>query len=91
MDRLQTAENNLAILGKERIKDKETINQLIAQNERIGEDVQGLIKNLQGEFQNKLENRISETVSRLMYEHEERINAQEEIKKNLDMRERITL
>lgn len=48
MDRLQTAENNLAILGKERIKDKETINQLIAQNERIGEDVQGLIKNLQG-------------------------------------------
>ena len=26
-----------------------------------------------------------------MYEHEERINAQDEIKKNLDMRERISL
>ena len=32
MDRLQTAENNLAILGKERIKEKETINSLISQN-----------------------------------------------------------
>ena len=26
-----------------------------------------------------------------MYEHEERINAQEEIKKNLDLRERINM
>lgn len=49
------------------------------------------MRNLQGEFQNKLDNRISETVSRLMYEHEERIAAQEEIKKNLDMRERISM
>jgi hypothetical protein len=49
------------------------------------------VRNLQGEFQNKLDNRISETVSRLMYEHEERIAAQEEIKKNLDMRERISM
>ena len=60
-----------------------------SQNERIGEDVQVLIRNMQGDFQNKLETKISETVNRLMYEHEERVKAQEEIRKNLDMRERM--
>lgn len=91
MDRLQTAENNLLILGKERVKDKETINQLISQNDRMGEDMQSLLRNMQGDFQNKLENRISETVNRLIAEHEERVNSQEEIKRNLDMRERMAM
>lgn len=35
-----------------------------------------LIKNLQGDYQNKLESRVSETIKRLMNEHEERVNAQ---------------
>jgi hypothetical protein len=44
---------------------------------------------MQTDFQSKLENRIQETVNRLMIEHEERIRSHEEIKKNLDLRERI--
>ena len=40
---------------------------------------------MQGDFQNKLENRISETINRLIAEHEERVNSQEEIKRNLDI------
>ena len=45
---------------------------------------------MQADFQSKLENRVQETVNRLMMEHEERIRSYEEIKKNLDLRERIT-
>ena len=55
MDRLQTAESNLLVLGKERVKDKEKIKDLIVQNERIGKDIEVLVKNLQGDSQNKLE------------------------------------
>ena len=55
MDRLQTAESNLLVLGKERVKDKEKIKDLIVQNERIGKDIEVLVKNLQGDYQNKLE------------------------------------
>lgn len=90
MSRLATSESNLLLLGKEQVKDKEAISKLMAQNDRIGEDLQLLLRNMQADFQNKLENRVQETVNRLMMEHEERIRSQEEIKKNLDLRERIS-
>lgn len=45
---------------------------------------------MQADFQSKLENRVQETVNRLMMEHEERIRSYEEIKKNLDLRDRIS-
>ena len=70
MDRLQTAENNLLALGHERLKDKESITQLTIQNERMTENLQSLLRNMQGDFQTKLENCISETVNRLIAEHE---------------------
>ena len=48
-----------------------------------------MLRNMQADFQSKLENRVQETVNRLMVEHEERLRSQEEIKKNLDLRERV--
>lgn len=54
MDRLQTAENNLLALGHERLKDKESITQLTIQNERMTENLQSLLRNMQGDFQTKL-------------------------------------
>jgi hypothetical protein len=40
------------------------------------DNMQNLLRTMQGDFQNKLENRIQETVNRLIAEHEERVNAQ---------------
>ena len=76
-------------IKKEQVKDKEAIAKLLAQNDRLGEDLQLLLRNMQADFQSKLENRVQETVNRLMVEHEERLRSQEEIKKNLDLRERV--
>lgn len=70
MSRLATSESNLLLLGKEQVKDKEAISKLMAQNDRIGEDLQLLLRNMQADFQSKLENRVQETVNRLMMEHE---------------------
>lgn len=47
----------------------------MAQNDRMGEDLQLLLRNMQADFQSKLENRVQETVNRLMMEHEERIRS----------------
>ena len=66
MSRLATSESNLLMLGKEQVKDKEAIAKLMAQNDRIGEDLQLLLRNMQADFQSKLENRVQETVNRLM-------------------------
>ena len=66
MSRLATSESNLLMLGKEQVKEKEAIAKLMAQNDRIGEDLQLLLRNMQADFQSKLENRVQETVNRLM-------------------------
>ena len=42
------------MLGKEQVKDKEAIAKLMAQNDRIGEDLQLLLRNMQADFQSKL-------------------------------------
>jgi hypothetical protein len=44
---------------------------------------------MQNDLQGRLEGRVTEIVNRIVYEHEERVKAQEDIKKNLDLRERI--
>lgn len=69
MHRLNQSESNLLMLGKEQVKDKEAIAKLMAQNDRVGEDLQLLLRNMQADFQSKLENRVQETVTRLMQEH----------------------
>jgi hypothetical protein len=58
------------VIQKEQVKDKEAISRLLAQNDRMGEDLQLLLRNMQADFQSKLENRVQETVNRLMMEHE---------------------
>jgi len=57
-------------MKKEQIKDKEAIAKLMAQNERVGEDLQLILRNMQADFQGKLENRVQETINRLMAEHD---------------------
>lgn len=49
----------------------------MAQNDRLGEDLQLLLKNMQSDFQSRLEVRVQETVNRLMMEHEERLRSQD--------------
>jgi hypothetical protein len=46
-------------LGHEKVKDKEAINQLLIQSERMSENMQSLIRSMQGDFQSKLENRMT--------------------------------
>ena len=48
-----------------------------------------MLRTMQNDFQGRLENRVTEIVNRMVYEREERMTAQEDIKKNLDLRERM--
>lgn len=59
MARLNTSESNLLMLGKQQVKDQEAIAKLNAQNDRIGEDLQLLLRNMQADFQSKLETRVN--------------------------------
>ena len=42
---------------------------------RMAEDVKGLLSSMQADYDNKLENKISEVTTRLALEHDERIRS----------------
>lgn len=45
------------------------MNELILQNDKMSKDVETVLKNMHGDFQNKLEQRISDAINKLMNEH----------------------
>lgn len=89
LGRLQSVESNLLILGKEQLKDKESLAKQDNSVARITDDLNNLLRTMQSDFNNRLESRVTEIVNRMVYEREERMKQQDEIKKNLDIRERM--
>lgn len=43
----------------------------------MSKDIESLLRSMQGDFQNKLDQRISDAINKLINEHESRVNAQE--------------
>ena len=73
------------------MKDKEQVSRIDSSTSRIAEDLNILLRNMQSDIQYKLENRVSEMVNKIMFEKEERMRSQDEIRKNLDFRERLLM
>lgn len=69
----QALESNLFALTREQIKDKESIAKLESINSRLSEDLSQLLNNLNTDYNQKLEAKVTELVNRIVMEHEERI------------------
>ena len=44
-----------------------------------------MLNNIQQDYSNRLENKLTEVINRIVMEHEERVKAQDEIKSNLEI------
>jgi hypothetical protein len=53
------------------------------------DDLKSLLTNMQGDFQNKLETKVSDLVNRIVMEHVERQRSQEDIKQQVDTRGKL--
>lgn len=78
--RVMQIESNMIGLGKEQLKDRDTIGRLEVINQKITDDLRGLLSTMQNDYQNKLESRVTELVNRIVLEHEERKRADDDMK-----------
>lgn len=71
------------------MKERDEFNRLEAHNQRITEDIRTLLFSLQSDYSTKLESKVSELVTRIIMEHEERIRTHEEFRINIETRDRL--
>ena len=88
--RIQQLESNLIGLGKEQMKDRDSIARLEALNQKMTEDLKQLLNAMQSDFHSRLDSKISEVLNRIVIEHEERRRAEDDLKHQLEVRTKLT-
>lgn len=87
--RIQQIESNLIGLGKEQLKDRDSISRIEVLNQKITENLKDLLGSMQNDFDGKLETRVSDLVNRIVLEHEERLRAQEDVKSQVEQKTKL--
>ncbi|KAL4480269.1 hypothetical protein ABPG74_020785 [Tetrahymena malaccensis] len=87
--RMQQTEASILSITKEQSKDKDLLSQLEAYHAKMAEDVKVILNTLQSDYDNKLESKVTEIVNRIVMEHEDRIRQHDEMRTNIDMRDRL--
>jgi len=89
--KIQALESNIYSLTREQVKDKETITKLEAINSKLSQDLAQLLNNLNNDYNQKLDIRVTELVNRIVMEHEERVKNHEDFKQQVDIRDQINV
>jgi len=87
--RVQQLETNLIGLGKEQMKDRDSLSRMEALNQKITDDLKTLLQAIQTDYQTRLDSRITEVLNRIVIEHEERKRAEEDIKHQMEIRTKL--
>ena len=94
-DRLEkkvgSMEASILSMGREQMRDKETIARLEDVNARMNEDFKTLLTGMHNDYQQRLDNRVTEIVNRIILEHEDRMRSHEDLRLNFEMREKLAV
>ena len=86
---MQTLEANLYSLSKQQQTDKDIIARVEKANAQITNDLKTLLEQLSSDYEQRLDNKVSEMVNRVILEHEERVKSQDELKNHVDFRDKV--
>lgn len=87
--RIQQLETNLIGLGKEQMKDRDSIVRMEALNQKITDDLKQLLAAMQTDYQTRLDSKITEVLNRIIIEHEERKRSEEDLRHQMDIRTKL--
>lgn len=87
--RIQQLETNLIGLGKEQMKDRDSVVRMEVLNQKITTDLKQLLSSMQSDYQTSLESRVTEVLNRITIEHEERKRSEEDLKHQMDVRTKL--
>lgn len=76
-------------MKNEQKKDKDNVSRLEITSLRYNEDFKNVITSVQTEFQSRLEVKITDLVNRLLLEQEERLRSIDDIRYQIDMKEKL--
>ena len=82
-------EQGLDIVRNQFERERENVGRLELVNLRNNEEFKAAVASLQGDFGQKLEIRMTEMVNRMMQEQDERLRSMDEIRAQIDMKERL--
>ena len=82
-------EQNLQILKVDHSKEKENLGRVEINNLKNSEDFRGMLGQVNNELSNRLEVKITDLVNRLLSEQEDRQRHIEDVKYQIEMKERL--
>lgn len=89
-NRIQTLEQALLALGGEHEKNTRSIDRVEGGAFRLQEDMRVFFKQLQTDLQNKVEIKSGDLLNRLLQEQEERLRTHDDLKYNVELKDKMT-
>lgn len=87
--RIQQLETNLIGLGKEQMKDRDSVARMESLNQKMTDDLKQLLSAMQTDYQTRLDSKITEVLNRVIIEHEERKRSEEDLRHQMDIRTKL--
>ena len=87
--KMQQVEQNVYFMKADTSKDKENMSRLEIQGLRSNEDFRNLVSTVQGDFQTKLEVKMTDLVNRLLLEQEERLRSVDDVRYQMELKDKI--
>ena len=87
--KLMGLEQNVNLMGMEQRKEKENLGRMEVASLRNNEEFRNLISNLQHDVQGRIEIKVTDLVNRLLTEQEERTRQIDDVRHQMDLKERM--
>lgn len=87
--KLMGLEQNVQLINMEVNKDKENMGRLEVTSLKNNDEFRGMLNNLNNDFQYKLEVKITDLVNRLLHEQEDRARQMEDMRYQVEMKDRM--
>lgn len=88
--KLMSLEQNVGVMSMEQRKERDSIGRIEVNSLKNSEEFRNVIGNLQNEYQYKLEARMTDLVNRLLTEQEERSRALDDVRYQLEVKDKMT-
>ena len=87
--KLMGLEQNFSLMAMEQNKEKENVGRMEVMSLKNNEEFRGMVGSLQNDFQYKLEVKMTDLVNRLLTEQEERQRQMEDMRYQMEMKDRM--
>lgn len=87
--KLMGLEQNVQLMGMEQRKEKENVGRIEVSSLKHSDDFRNMLNQMQNDYSHRLEVKVTDLVNRLLTEQEERSRQIEDVRYQMEMKERV--